>query len=260
MASLKLSSDSKTLVHNFFALKQPDDVAQLLDISYKNLIYYLYRLTQEEKYRRFTVKKRCQGLRELVNPNPGLKIIQQKLNQILNVVFRPRPSVHGFTPNRSIATNAQLHEGQKYILNIDLKDFFPSINFGRVRGMFMAFPYNLPPRVATILAQICCYDNGLPQGAPTSPIVSNMICSKLDSELQRLAKRRKCTYSRYADDITFSTSADIFPNMLATQEGLNPSTLIIGDELKEVIEKTAFGLTKKKLASGQIHNVSKSPV
>src|SRR5690606_8958560 len=128
-------------------------------------------------------------------PTESLKIIQQKLNQVLQLVYKPKLSTHGFVNNRSIVTNADAHIKKKkhrYILNVDIKDFFPSINFGRVRGMFMAPPYNQPEHVATVLAQICCSNNELPQGAPTSPIVSNMICAQMDSQLQQLAKPHRC--------------------------------------------------------------------
>lgn len=209
MVGLRLSADANTLLDQFNNLQSIQDISGLLEVKIEDINYYLYR-PRIERYRQFTVRKRNGGVRTLAEPIIGLKIIQQKLNQVLQVVFKLRSSVHGFVKERSIATNAQIHEGQRIILNIDLEDFFPSINFGRVRGMFMAAPYNLPPEVATVFAQICCFENQLPQGAPTSPIISNMICSRMDSELQRLARRRRCIYSRYADDITFSTSEKNF--------------------------------------------------
>src|SRR5205814_3311637 len=119
-----------------------------------------------------------------------------------------------FIPARSILTNAKPHLRQKFVLNVDLKDFFPTINFGRVRGVLIAKPYCLLPHIATYIARICCRDNALPQGAPTSPIISNMICSRLDRQLLRLARQYRCVYTRYADDLTFSTSMPRFPGAL----------------------------------------------
>lgn len=142
-------------------------------------------------------------------------MIQAKLNIILQDVYYPKAPVHGYTLNRSIITNAEGHVKKKFVLNIDLENFFASINFGRVRGMFMAKPYALPPEVATVLAQICCYKNALPQGAPSSPIISNMICAKLDKQLTDLSKIHKCHYTRYSDDLTFSTNrSNLFSNVL----------------------------------------------
>ena len=94
---------------------------------------------------------------------------------------------------------------------IDLENFFPSINFGRVRGLFMSEPFNVPQAGATILAQLCCHRGVLPQGAPTSPVISNIICSRLDRQLMKLAQSHNCFCTRYADDITFSKTRTAFP-------------------------------------------------
>ncbi|MDJ0742704.1 MAG: reverse transcriptase domain-containing protein [Xenococcaceae cyanobacterium MO_167.B27] len=206
MKTVVLNLSEAELKDKFNKLKNRCDIANLLDITDYQLRYHLYIHSLKSAYTEFKIPKKSGGYRHILQPITSLKIIQQKLNQVLKAVYEPKPSTHGFTVGRSIVTNAQAHLRQRYLLNIDLKDFFPSINFGRVRGLFMAKPYNCTEEVATILAQICCYDNQLPQGSPTSPIISNMICSKLDSQLQRLAKKHQCIYTRYADDITFSTS------------------------------------------------------
>ncbi|MFM7372884.1 MAG: reverse transcriptase domain-containing protein, partial [Sphaerospermopsis kisseleviana] len=104
-----------------------------------------------------------------------------------------------------MVTNAKNHCNKKFVLNLDIKDFFPTITQQRIRGVMMSPPYNLPSQIATTISHICCYEGKLPQGAPTSPIISNIVCAKLDSELRLLAKQNKCFYTRYADDITFST-------------------------------------------------------
>ena len=145
-------------------------------------------------------------------------------------------------------SNAKKHTAQKFVLNLDLLDFFPSINFGRVRGMFMATPYNLNEKVSTVLAQICCFNNELPQGAPTSPIVSNMICAKMDSQLRILAQLSRCNYTRYADDITFSTSSPKFPAQLATIiTGEKGNYLQLSDQLKTIIEDNGFKINNDKV-------------
>ena len=106
--------------------------------------------------------------------------------------------------------------------------------------------YNCNQEVATVLAQICCHENQLPQGAPTSPILSNMICAKLDSDLQRLAKRNQCIYTRYADDITFSTSRIRFPSRLIWFSYENEE-LILGRELRNTIEDNGFVINESKV-------------
>ena len=217
----------------------------MLDVPYENLVYYLYVLG-EYKYREFTIVKRRGGERVLYEPRPGLKAIQQKLVQVLEAVYRPRPSVQGFVKNRSIATNAQLHESPSFVLNLDLKDFFPSINFGRVRGMFMAAPYSLPEGVATVIAQICCHGNHLPQGAPTSPIVANMICSRMDSALQKFARRHRCLFSRYADDITLSTKRERFPKNAAMVDSLS-GQLTISPALESIVVHNGFEINYDKV-------------
>ncbi len=244
--SLYLSDDCEVLKTKFSSLQIPRDIADLLDIEYKRLVYHLFKVPELEKYTTFTIKKRSGGVREISAPVTAIKIIQQKLNQVLQCVYEPKASTHGYITGRSIVTNAYVHiERDRYfVLNIDLLDFFPSINFGRVRGMFMNIPYNLNPNVATYLAKICCSSNSLPQGAPTSPIVSNMICSKMDSQLLRLAQKYRCTYTRYADDLTFSTSIKKFPTALVTKNSLGQ--LEVGFELERIIENNGFNVNPNK--------------
>src|SRR5699024_2066569 len=134
-----------------------------------------------------------------------------------------------------------IHVRSRFILNIDLKDFFPSINFGRVRGVFLAKPYNCTKEVATVLAQICCYNNQLPQGSPASPIVSNMICARLDSHLYKLAKKNHCYYSRYADDITISTNKRDFPKEIARLVRTEKKNICnLGNSLLNTINNNGF--------------------
>ena len=247
IVSIKLTASSENLRKEFLELKTRQDIARLLDIETKSLNFYLHILRVDKRYTAFSIPKRLGGQRQISSPVAGLKIIQQKLNQVLQAIYQPKPATHGFSQSRSIVTNASQHIGKKRVLNIDLQNFFPSINFGRVRGLFMAAPYKLSEEVATILAQICCHENQLPQGAPTSPVISNMICSKLDSQLQRLAKKHKCTYTRYADDITFSTSLKFFPPALAKTISDLTEQIEIGDELHEVIRTNGFEINQKKL-------------
>lgn len=233
------------LKQHFFALSDPLEIAELLEVKHEALEYYRYG--GESRYSIFYILKKSGGIREILRPNPGLKKLQQKLNTILQAVYRPKYSAHGFVTEKSIVSNAQAHilHYPRTILNLDLLDFFPSINFGRIRGLFISRPYNLPPSVATVLAQICCHDNKLPQGAPTSPVLSNMICAKMDDELNALAYEFRCVYTRYADDITFSTTDNRgFPKEMVEINSSNEIT--IGFEVQKIIETNGFFINEEK--------------
>lgn len=245
MSSLKLTARAEELRDNFLALKTARDIADLLQVAYGILVYHVYKVPEDKKYTQYELRKKAGGIRPILAPATSLKIIQQKLNQVLQAVYQTKPCVHGFVRNRSVLSNATGHQRRRYVLNIDLKDFFPSINFGRVRGMFMAVPYGLPDKAATVLAQICCFRNELPQGAPTSPIVSNMVCRRMDSHLQQLALRHRCYFTRYADDITFSTSTREFPQAVARFDP--KGQLQVGPELVSVIETNGFEINPDKV-------------
>ncbi len=228
----------------FKSLKTFSDVATLLEVSSYRLKYVLY--IQKDRYHNFSIKKANKEIREISAPSNELKYVQKRLNEVLQLIYKPRKFVYGFIKEKSILDNAKSHKRKKYLLNIDLKDFFPSINFGRVRGLFISKPYNLPSNIATYFAQICCTDI-LPQGAPTSPIISNMICAKLDGEISRLATKYKCTYSRFADDITISTSKNIFPKELAIINTTGKSNVVLGDVLVSTVESNGFNINKNKI-------------
>lgn len=243
--SYRLTSLPEELKDRFVALRRPEEIADLLEVKYSDLIYWIYRTPPTRRYTAFQIRKKSGSPRKIEAPTMNIKILQQKLNQVLQAVYRPKYCVHGFVVGRSVKTNALRHINRKYLLNIDLLDFFPSINFGRVRGMFMGKPYNLPPKVATVLAHLCCFNQRLPQGAPTSPVVSNMICAQMDSQLQRLAASNRCTYTRYADDITFSTSRRTFPISIAIPNDLDQ--VEPGNELHDIIRNNGFSIHPEKI-------------
>ncbi len=154
---------------------------------------------------------------------------------------------HGFVRNRSIITNAMMHLGKKNVLNIDLENFFDSFNFGRVRGFFIKnMNFKLDPNIATVIAQIACYKDTLPQGSPCSPVITNLITHSLDIRLASLAKKYKCTYTRYADDITFSTRKSVFPPQIMKEEANGYDGYIPGKKLTWEIEHAGFSINNKK--------------
>src|SRR4029077_5243970 len=129
--------------------------------------------------------------------------------------------------------------------NFDLEEFFPSIHFGRVKGLFEGKPYQLPEAVAITLAQICCHNKVLPAGAPTSPTVANMICGQLDMQLKKFAVECGAIYTRYADDITFSTRHDRFHPSIVFRE---PDTRQwkLGEALVKIVSSNSFKIQATK--------------
>lgn len=232
--------------NDFFQLKTADQVAAFLGTTYPQLSKIFYHTPKRYQYRQFEIEKRNGGSRTISSPNKKIKEIQKTIAEILLEIYKQKPSVHGFSKNRSIVTNAQQHLDKKHIFNIDIKDFFPSIHFGRVKNLFAKEPFSLPHAVATILAHICCLDNKLPQGAPTSPIITNLICIKLDTSLQKLAKKHNCTYSRYADDISFSFTCrhNRLPREIIVTK---PSGAEPGEKLEKIIKLNGFEINEKKV-------------
>lgn len=221
------------------------DVAALVGLPLQKLTWWVYALRLERRYDRFSIVRRSGGADRIISaPIKPIKDIQRRLARVLTDCYDPPVNVHGFVPGRSPRSNASRHRRQTWVLKFDLDEFFPSINFGRVRGMFMAFPFDYPAPVATLLAHICCYENELPQGAPTSPIVSNFICRGLDVELGRLARAERCFYTRYADDVCLSTDRSSFPTGLASYEPSAPATL--GKQLTSIIVANGFSINPEK--------------
>jgi hypothetical protein len=235
-----------------------NDIAALLGYKPKVVSYVLYKLPADKKYTIFEIPKKHGGQRTIKAPINHLKYLQRKLADLLQDCLdeinamkkREDRIVHGFIRDRSIITNATQHRRRRWILNIDIEDFFPSINFGRVRGFFIKNrDFGLHADVATVLAQIACQDNSLPQGSPCSPIISNLVFHFLDMRLVKLAKSVGCTYSRYADDLTFSTNKKHFPSEIARSVGdQGPESHLwqLGDALRETIELAGFKINKNK--------------
>ncbi len=243
--SLVLTAGPEELREKFSLIRDRSHIAELLDIDIKTLIYHLYRVPEEEKYKTFEIPKSFGGTRTISAPITTIKIIQRKLNQVLQCIYRPRNAVHSYRRDRNIVTNAEQHLQRTLILNVDLKDFFPSIHIGRIIGLFKHQPYNCTEVVAKTLAQLCCFRGTLPQGAPTSPILSNMICVNMDKEIERLARKCDCIYTRYADDISLSTLENDFPDAIVkyNQHG----QLEVGEEFKKIIRTNSFEINKEKI-------------
>ncbi len=240
-----METEDELIREKFFNLKVREDVAELLEISDRSLRYFLYKRRPENMYQTFVISKRNGTKREISAPQKELKEIQRKLANILTLVYMPKICAYGFIKGKDHAENAKRHLQKRLIFNIDLKDFFHQIHFGRVRGMLMKAPYSIQEEAATVIAQIACYRGHLPQGAPTSPILTNMICTPLDNALMRLAKNTGCIYTRYADDITFSTYKAKFDIGIVDTSGY---PVRIGNKLVAVLEKHSFSVNPEKIA------------
>lgn len=233
--------------------KNLTDLAKLLGFTPKALSYILYKLPEEKKYINFSIPKKSGGMRSIKAPIDQLSLLQSRLSDLLDNCMHeiaqnnPRYQVasHGFRKSRTIVSNANVHRKRRYVFNVDIGDFFGAINFGRVRGFFIKDrSFQLTPTVATLIAQIACHENALPQGSPCSPIISNLIANILDTRLLRLAKNVHCTYTRYADDLTFSTNIRDFPEEIARE--LGGSRWEPGHRLTGLVEGTGFCLNTAK--------------
>ena len=207
-------------------------------------------------YRAFLLKKRGGGNRLIEEPRKKVKLLQIKaLAFFAQFAGNVRPCVHGFVKDRSILTNANAHCARRptFVLNLDLKDFFPTISFFRVRGLLMAGPFGFSYEVATVFAHLCTHAGKLPQGAPTSPYISNLICRSMDRDLMALARRHRCTYTRYADDMTFSFSVRDSASLPANICALDGGAATIGEELRSIIKIHSFELNDKKTRISSRH-------
>lgn len=207
-------------------LATPRDVAEALGLTIPRLRWLCHHTeaTASAHYHWFAVPKRSGGERLLAAPKPEMARCQAWIRtRILDLLPVEGPA-HGFVAGRSTVTNAAPHVGRGVVVNLDLEDFFPSVTFPRVRGVFRRLGYS--PAVATVLALLCTEcprrpvrlgdetllvavgERGLPQGACTSPALSNQVSRRLDRRLAGMARKHGWTYTRYADDLTFSAGAD----------------------------------------------------
>lgn len=223
-------------------------MATILGVKPATLAFVLYQLKPQQKYTTFAITKKAGGQRIISAPNPTLKFIQTRLAKLLeNCQLEIESTLkvkqqcilsHGFKAGLSIQTNASNHRGRRWVLNADLENFFPSINFGRVYGFFIKNQhYSLNKKVAAVIAKIACHDNQLPQGSPCSPIISNIVAHLLDIRLNELASQYGCTYTRYADDLTFSTNEKRFPPSIAKPHASHPHVWSVGTSLSNRVKK-----------------------
>lgn len=210
--------------------------------------FYINPNHTKGRYREFYIPKRSGGRRRISAPRTGTyKHMLHALNLLLGSLYTPSLSAMGFAPGRSIVTGAEKHVGQHYVFNTDLRDFFPSVRRARVKARLLLPPFGFTEEVAIAVAGLCTVrveapgDDGqparpiyvLPQGAPTSPLLTNAVCDRLDRRLTGLARRCGANYTRYADDITFSSPHNLYVEGSAFRAELARILAVEGFEMNE---------------------------
>ncbi len=217
----------KLLSLNLPIIFESEHLAKLLGRSFTYINSVVY--SPQSHYRKFKLKKRSGGFREIDIPYPALLECQYWILENILSKIPISYCAHGFAKKKSIITNSKIHINQQELLKIDLKDFFPSVNKDRVIALFHRLGYTT--KVAHYLGAICCLEKCLPQGAPTSPIISNIVSIKLDNRLLAFAKKMDLRYTRYADDLAFSG---------------NKIPVKYIDYVSEIIQDEGFSVNKKK--------------
>ncbi len=200
------------------------DIAEAMGIDVRELRFLSFTrdVSRISHYKQFEISKKTGGTRRISAPMPRLKRAQYWVLDNVFAKLKTHAAAHGFVSGKSIVSNAEPHVGAAIVVNMDLRDFFPTISYRRVKGLVKSFGYS--EQVATILALLCTEsetdmvdlhgvryfvargERRLPQGSPASPAVSNLVCRRLDRRLQGMAAKLGFAYTRYADDMTFSAS------------------------------------------------------
>lgn len=286
---MKLAIDQEKKIKQLFAkINSKDEFLQLLNYSKKiiykektipftitQLNFYISKDSKEfnsskKFYKKFEIKKKSGTPRTIHAPCKGLLEFQKSLNIILQVIHTPHIAATGFIPNKSIVDNAKKHVNKIYVYNIDLKDFFPSVDAARVWGRLTVAPFNLGTsdnrkQIANMIKTLCCHTmkverldvdkkkwfkkeaSVLPQGAATSPTLTNAICERMDIKLTGLANRFNLDYTRYADDITFSSNHNTYKITSEKEEAIFEKDTTFDIELRRIIKEQNFHIKEAKV-------------
>lgn len=227
----------------FLAIRTNRDLANYLDIPLAQLTFFAY--SNVVFYTSFSIPKSNGSQNRTISaPAPKLKLIQRTLADTLSAIYDPPDAVHGFLEGRSIASNAKQHVKKRTIVKIDLADFFPSISSSRIRGLFKNKPFHFNDEVANTLTNLVCHNGELPQGAPTSPVISNMICRRMDCALMQFARQNRLKYTRYADDLAFSSTSK--RAIYAVVSFDNVDDIRINQNLRRIISSNGFTINDSK--------------
>jgi len=255
-----LLNDKKTDIQklnekNLPVIETDKELAEFLSIDYKTLRLLTYHrdVVTIDNYYRFTIPKKSGGVRNIAAPKTSLKLVQRKILDDILVKIPVSSSAHGFLSGKSVISGAKTHTAKPSILiNMDLENFFPTITFERIRGLFKYFGYS--GYIASLFAMLCTYcervpikikgetkyvkttDRILPQGSPASPMITNIICAKMDKRLEGLSNKFNVIYTRYADDISFSYAEE--------EHSFNISGFI--NTINKIVNEEGFIINKKK--------------
>lgn len=222
----------------FLEIRQLEEMAALLKVKPGKLIH----LAKKPDYESFYLPKPQGGYRLIQAPRQPLKGLQDQLGRYWQwVYYQQMPSSsYGFILSpadeeqpRNIYSNARVHEGQKWVLNLDLKSFFHQVSQTQLQDLFRQGPFQYSEELADCLARLCTYEGRLPMGAPSSPVLSNFAARKLDQLLLELAEAQGWRYSRYADDLTFSSAAKLSPDQMKM--------------IRQAVAEAGFGINTQKL-------------
>lgn len=227
---------------NLPVIEDDKALATLLEIEYKQLRFLTYHrdVVTIDHYHRYTIPKRNGGVRHIAAPKPVLKNVQRKILELILEKIEISEYAHGFLKGKSVVSGADVHIKQpKLLINMDIENFFPTITFKRVRGMFHSFGYS--GYISSLLAMLCTYcermaieikgeikyvktsERILPQGSPASPMITNIICRNLDKKISSHLSyfyKQKFIYTRYADDISFSFLEEVSQEEIKKITGL----------------------------------------
>ena len=223
---------------HFLSIETPFELCRFL----KTPLFELQEIMNAPVYENYVIKKKGGGSRRIFAPDYKLKILQKRLNYFLQAYYlciKPA-EVHGFVVNPrylgvhcNIVANASIHTGKKHVLNIDLKEFFQSISAKQIKNLFTSPYFNYNEHIATALTLLTTYRAILPTGAATSPVLSNFICRNLDADLKIFCRENGLHYTRYADDLTFSSDETILQDNI--------------QNIIQLINKNGFEINKKKM-------------
>jgi len=207
--------------------------------SDKAKIKLLYALSNniENNYREFTIKKKNGGARILAEPTDTLKSIQRRLLENVLYEFKPSEYVTSYTRGKSLKDNAYPHVGKKKVLKLDIEGFFDNISFGLVYSKVFGLD-KFPREIGVLLTSLVCYYGALPQGAPTSAYISNLVLSEFDSVVGSWAEEHGISYTRYSDDMTFSGEMDLSEVIRLVRKELKKYGLSLNDGKTRVIKSS----------------------
>ena len=241
------AASKMTTTHDFLVLLNRIKMDELGSkghpFTMPQLNYFINPKRNKSHYRTFGIPKKSGGVRTISAPERMLKSMLTYTNRILQAFYEAPEHVTGFVTGKSVVDNAERHVGMNYVFNTDLKDFFPSIPQARVWGALQCRPFGFNRTIASAIAGLCCTEvtvgdetrYALPQGSPCSPTLTNIVCHNLDWKLNGLARRFHLAYSRYADDITFSSNHNVYQ-----EDGEFMA------ELRRIVDGQNFTLNEKK--------------